>query len=108
MKRDLPGQLKVNEAIDEYYYLIEVYKGRDRYDQELVWLMIQNIRKNAEKRKRDSRMINVAICDDDVATTGNLETMLQEIAKTNFVQTEMEVFWDGKEADKSNRKRNLF
>ena len=25
-------------------------------------------------------MINVAICDDDVATTGKLETMLQEIA----------------------------
>ena len=38
-------------------------------------------------------MINVAICDDDVATTGNLETMLQEIARKNFVQTEMEVFW---------------
>ena len=53
MKRDLPGQLKVNEAIDEYYDLIEVYKGLDRYDQELVWLMIQNIRKNAEERKRD-------------------------------------------------------
>ena len=26
-------------------------------------------------------MINVAICDDDVATTGKLETMLQEIAR---------------------------
>ena len=44
---------KMGEAIDEYYDLIEVYKGLDRYDQELVWLMIQNIRKNAEKRKRD-------------------------------------------------------
>jgi len=30
-------------------------------------------------------MINVAICDDDVATTGKLETMLQEIAKRNFI-----------------------
>ena len=46
-------------------------------------------------------MINVAICDDDVATTGNLETMLQEIAKRNFVQTEMEVFWDGKKLIKA-------
>ena len=41
-------------------------------------------------------MINVAICDDDVATTGKLETMLQEIAKRNFIQEETEVFWDGK------------
>ena len=53
MKRDLTGQLKVNETIDEYYDLIEVYKKLDRYDQDLVWLMIQNIGKNAEKRKRD-------------------------------------------------------
>lgn len=52
MKRDLSGQLKVNETIDEYYDLIEVYKKLDEYDQELVWLMIQNIRKTAEKRKR--------------------------------------------------------
>ena len=29
-------------------------------------------------------MINVAICDDDVATTGKLETMLQEIAKRKY------------------------
>ena len=41
-------------------------------------------------------MINVAICDDDVAATGKLETMLQEIAKRNFIQEETEVFWDGK------------
>ena len=45
--------LDVYKRQDEYYDLIEVYKGLDRYDQELVWLMIQNIRKNAEKRKRD-------------------------------------------------------
>lgn len=42
-------------------------------------------------------MIHVAICDDDVAITGSLETMLQEIAKRNFVQIETEVFWDGKQ-----------
>ena len=55
MKRDLTGQLKVNEVVDEYYDLIEVYKKLDSYDQELVWLMIQNIRKTAEKRKRDKK-----------------------------------------------------
>ena len=55
MKRDLTGQLKVNEVVDEYYDLIEGYKKLDSYDQELVWLMIQNIRKTAEKRKRDKK-----------------------------------------------------
>ena len=55
MKRDLTGQLKVNEVVDEYYDLIEVYKKLDSYDQELVWLMIQNIRKTAEKRKRGKK-----------------------------------------------------
>ena len=55
IKRDLTGQLKVNEVVDEYYDLIEVYKKLDSYDQELVWLMIQNIRKTAEKRKRDKK-----------------------------------------------------
>lgn len=29
-------------------------------------------------------MINVAICDDVVSTTGKIETMLQNIAKRNF------------------------
>lgn len=53
IKRDLSGQLKVNETIDEYYDLIEVYKKLDRYDQELIWLMIQNVRKTTEKRKRE-------------------------------------------------------
>lgn len=42
-------------------------------------------------------MINVAICDDDVATTGNRETILYKIAKENFVQIEAEVFWDGRQ-----------
>lgn len=32
-------------------------------------------------------MINVAICDDDVATTGKLETMLQEIAEYSCAAT---------------------
>ena len=36
VKRDLPGQLRVNETIDEYYDLIEVYKKLDKYNQELV------------------------------------------------------------------------
>lgn len=51
IKRDLRGQIKINETIDEYYDLIEVYKKLDMYDRELVWTMLQSVRKAAEKRK---------------------------------------------------------
>lgn len=53
VKRELTGQIRVNEIIDEYYDLIEVYKKLDQYDQEMVWTMMQAVRKIAEKRKRD-------------------------------------------------------
>lgn len=52
-KRDLSGQIRVNEAIDQYYDLIEVYRKLDKYDQELIWSIIQTVGKVAEKRKRD-------------------------------------------------------
>ena len=55
VKRDLTGQIKMNETIDEYYDLIEVYKKLDEYDQELVWTMMEAIKKNAEKRKREEK-----------------------------------------------------
>lgn len=55
IKRDLSGQLKVNETIEEYYDLIEVYKKLDKYDQELAWQIIQDIRKTAEKRKKEEK-----------------------------------------------------
>ena len=42
-------------------------------------------------------MINVAICDDVVATTGKIETMLQNIAKRNFIPIDTEVFWKGED-----------
>ncbi len=41
-------------------------------------------------------MINVAICDDDIETTGRIDSMLCNIAKKNFILAEAEVFWDGK------------
>ena len=40
-------------------------------------------------------MIKVAICDDDIATTGKIEDMLCRIAKRNFIPIETEVFWEG-------------
>ena len=55
VKRDLTGQIRINETIDEYYDLIEVYKRLDKYDQEMIWTMIQVTRKIAEKRKREEK-----------------------------------------------------
>lgn len=52
MKRDLSGQIKMNETLDEYYDLIEVYRRMDGYDREMVWSIMQTVGKTAEKRKR--------------------------------------------------------
>ena len=53
VKRDLQGQMKVNKTLDTYYDLIEIYKGLDEYDQEMVWSIMQTFKKTCEKRKRD-------------------------------------------------------
>lgn len=53
VKRDLQGQMKVNKTLDTYYDLIEIYKGLDEYDQEMVWSIMQTVKKPGEKRKRD-------------------------------------------------------
>lgn len=53
VKRDLQGQMKVNKTLDTYYDLIEIYKGLDEYDQEIVWSIMQTVKKTCEKRKRD-------------------------------------------------------
>lgn len=41
-------------------------------------------------------MLNIAIYDDDIQTTGRMETMIRKIAKRNFTNAETEVFWDGR------------
>lgn len=51
VKRDLQGQMKMNKTLDTYYDLIEIYKGLDEYDQELVWSIMQTVKKACEKRK---------------------------------------------------------
>lgn len=50
-----------------------------------------------KKRGKWDKMINVAICDDDLAITGKIESIIQNIAKKNFIQLETEVFWNGKQ-----------
>ena len=41
-------------------------------------------------------MLSIAICDDDIPLTGIMERLVEKIAKQNFVDTDIEVFWDGK------------
>ena len=53
VKRDMQGQIKVNKTLETYYDLIEIYKGLDEYDQEMVWSIMQTVKKTCEKRKRD-------------------------------------------------------
>lgn len=51
VKRDLNGQMKMNEVLDEYYDLVEVYKELDLCDQEMIWSIIQIVKKTSEKKK---------------------------------------------------------
>ena len=46
--------MKMNKDMDEYYDLIEVYKGLDKYDKEMVWSILQAVKKTYEKRKNDT------------------------------------------------------
>lgn len=51
VKRDLNGQMKMNEVLDEYYDLVEVYKELAPCDQEMIWSIIQIVKKTSEKKK---------------------------------------------------------
>ena len=52
VKRDLQRQMKMNETLDEFYDLVEVYKDLDSYDKEMIWSIIQTIKKTSEKREK--------------------------------------------------------
>lgn len=53
VKRDLQGQIRINKALDEYYDLVEAYKGLDKYDKEMVWMIILAVKKTNIKRKEN-------------------------------------------------------
>lgn len=55
VKRDLQGQMKMNKTLDEYYDLIETYRDLDQYDQELIWSIIQMVKKTSVKRKKNNK-----------------------------------------------------
>lgn len=42
-------------------------------------------------------MINIALCDDDIPFTGEMDTYLNKIGKENYIDMDLEVFWDGKD-----------
>ena len=57
VKRDLQRQMKMNDTLDEYYDLIEIYKDLDSYDKEMIWSIMQTVKKVGEKRKKDNKLI---------------------------------------------------
>lgn len=54
VKRDLQRQMIMNETLDEYYDLVEVYKELDSYDQEMIWSIIQCVKRTSDRRKSDN------------------------------------------------------
>lgn len=40
-------------------------------------------------------MLNIAVCDDDTQFAENMKIQIQNIAKQNFVDAEIDVFWNG-------------
>ncbi|WP_027296049.1 LytR/AlgR family response regulator transcription factor [Robinsoniella sp. KNHs210] len=53
-------------------------------------------------------MLNIAICDDDILITGELDTMLQMISKRRFIDIETEVYWSGEEIATAVQQGNRF
>ena len=58
VKRDLQGQMKMNETLDQYYDLVEVYKELDEYDQEMIWSIIQIVKKINVKKKIEQKRVD--------------------------------------------------
>ena len=53
VERDLQRQMVMNETLDEYYDLVEVYKELDPYDKEMIWSIIQVVKRTSDRRKID-------------------------------------------------------
>ena len=43
VKRDLQRQMKMNETLDEYYDLIEIFKDLDAYVKEMILPIMQSV-----------------------------------------------------------------
>ena len=53
-------------------------------------------------------MLNVAICDDDIQVTGEMDTLILKVAKQLFIDVEIEVFWNGENLVESIEKGDFF
>ena len=53
-------------------------------------------------------MIKVAICDDDIAVTGRLESMLHGIAEERFIPLDTDVFWKGRHLAEAVENRGCY
>lgn len=53
-------------------------------------------------------MLKIAICDDEVSMTGILDTLLEKIAKRNFIKIETEVFSAGEQLEKEVKRKAYF
>lgn len=56
---------------------------------------MKNGKEIEKNRRRRMDMLNIAICDDDIPMTGRIEMLIEEIGKKNFINTDIEVFWNG-------------
>lgn len=52
VKRDLQRQMKMNETLDEYYDLIEIYKDLDSYDKEMDMVNYADGKESGRKAKK--------------------------------------------------------
>ena len=58
VKRDLQGQMKMNETLDQYYDLVEVYKELDESDHDMLSQIIQIVKKINEKKKIEQKRVD--------------------------------------------------
>lgn len=54
VKRDLKGQMRMNEALDEYYDLVEMFRGFDIYERQFIWNMMKEIQQLKRKRNESN------------------------------------------------------
>lgn len=53
IKRDMSMPKKINDKVEEYYELVEVYSSLDEIDQKLFWNILQSVKKAQEKRNKE-------------------------------------------------------
>ena len=52
VKKNTEGLMKTDNTLDEYYNFLEAYKELDKYDREMVWMIIQTRKKTNMKREK--------------------------------------------------------